>query len=590
MKTSKMKRFLKYYKPHWKLFAADMLCAFGLAASDLVLPVLSETMVNDVIVSKDTSMVITIAAVLVGIYILRYFLSHFINYWGHVMGVRLEFDLRKDIFEHIQTLPHAWFDRMKTGKIMSRIVNDLDNLAEFAHHGPEDVFISAVMFGGSILIMIQYEWRLALVVALFVPFMMHIAMRQRKKMSQSFKRMRETIADVNATLEDSISGVRVVKAFANEGHEIKRFERGNMAYRDAVQTSFKVMANFFSGMNFSIGLLNTTVLTLGGYFVIGGSMNVGELVAFLMLVNFFMKPVQRLMSFTEQYQRAMAGFDRFIEIMDTEPAIVDREDAHSPTTISGDITLEDVTFAYENDASKVLHNLNLSVASGKTLALVGPSGGGKTTLIHLIPRFYDVSEGAICIDGQDIRDLSLKSLRKNVGIVQQNVFLFSGTVKENIAYGRIDASHEEIVEAAKNAKIHDFIMGLPEGYDSYVGEKGVMLSGGQKQRISIARVFLKNPPILILDEATSALDNETEIQIQTALEALSKGRTTIVIAHRLSTIRSADEIIVLTDKGIAEQGDHESLLVQGGIYSGLFHAQFKGYIPDSLQVAGTNVS
>ncbi len=590
MDFQKIKRFTKYYRPHKKLFAIDLLCAFALSGLDLILPVLSKTMVNDVIVAKDLDMAYKIGLALVVVYLLQAGFGYFVNYWGHVMGSRIEYDLRKDIFDHIQTLPHSFFDKNQTGQIMSRIVNDLERLSEFAHHGPEDLFISVVMFVGSISIMMTYEWRLALVVMLFIPIMLTFAISKRMGMSTAFAELRKRIAEINGNLENSLAGIRVVKAFANERYEKEKFDEGNSSYRDSMRSAFKAIADFVTGINFMIGLLNTTVLTYGSYLVIQGNMDVGSLLAFLLLVNFFMNPVRRLVTFVEEYQRSMTGFDRFLEIMDTKPAINDSENAVSLNEVKGNIDFKNVTFKYENDETKVLHNMNLQIEPGKTLALVGPSGGGKTTLSHLLPRFYDVSEGSISVDGHDIRSLKLGNLRRHIGIVQQQVFLFTGTIRDNIAYGRIGASNDEIIDAAKKARIHDFILTLPEGYDSPVGEKGVMLSGGQKQRISIARVFLKNPSILILDEATSALDNETEIKIQEALDELARNRTTIVIAHRLSTIRGADEIVVLTDKGIEERGPHEELLADSKLYAKLYNAQFKGFIPDELIEAKPTVS
>lgn len=582
MKSSNIKMFASYYKPHKTLLIIDLICAFGLALFDLVLPVLSKTIINDVVINKDISKLISIAAILLFIYIIQSFLLYFISYWGHVMGSRIEYDLRKDIFEHIQTLPHTFFDKTQTGQIMSRIVNDLDKLSEFAHHGPEDLFISIIMFIGSVIIMLNYQWRLALVVMIFLPLLLFFAIKKRSVMTKSFAELRNRIAQINGDLENSLSGIRVVKAFSNESYEKEKFDIGNSKYRDSMKSAFKVMAEFFTGITFLIGLLNAVVLTYGAYLVILDLMDIGSLVAFLLLVNFFMNPIRKLVSFVEEYQKSMTGFNRFIEIMNTKSDIGEIEKPLIIDKMNGNIKFENVTFSYENDASKVLNNLSLYIEKGKTLALVGPSGGGKTTLSHLIPRFYDVSSGMISIDNINIKDMSLTSLRNHIGIVQQQVFLFTGTIKDNIRYGNLNATDAEIISAAKKARIHDFVMTLENGYNSEVGEKGVMLSGGQKQRISIARVFLKNPSILILDEATSALDNETEIKIQEALEELSLGRTTLVIAHRLSTIRNANEIIVLTEDGIKEQGSHEELIKLNGDYYKLYNSQFKGFIPDDL--------
>lgn len=588
MKNNNLKSFVSYYKPHKTLLIIDLICAFGLASLDLVLPVLSKTVINEVVIDKDISRLISIGLTLLLIYIIQSFLVYFISYWGHVMGSRIEYDLRKDIFNHIQTLPHTFFDKTQTGQIMSRIVNDLDRLSEFAHHGPEDLFISCIMFIGSVIIMLTYQWRLAVVVMIFIPLLLFFAIKKRRRMTQSFADLRKRIAEINGDLENSLSGIRVVKAFSNESYEKENFDKGNRTYREAMKTAFKVMAEFLTGITFLIGILNAVVLTYGAYLVINDFMDIGSLVAFLLLVNFFMNPIRKLVNFVEEYQKSMTGFNRFMEIMNTKSDITEINNPISLEKVEGNIKFNNVTFSYENDDSKVLNNLNLDIEKGKTLALVGPSGGGKTTLSHLIPRFYDVTAGVISIDGIDIKDMTLSSLRKHIGIVQQQVFLFTGTIKDNIRYGNLDASDEEIIAAAKKARIHDFVMTLENGYDSEVGEKGVMLSGGQKQRISIARVFLKNPSILILDEATSALDNETEIKIQEALEDLSRGRTSLVIAHRLSTIRNADEIIVLSEDGIKEKGSHSELMILDGTYSKLYNSQFKGFIPDEIDLKKTN--
>lgn len=583
MKNNNLKIFMSYYKPHKTLLIIDLICAFILALLDLVLPVLSRSIINEVIVDKDLSRLLSIGLLLLAIYLVQTFLVYFISYWGHVMGSRIEYDLRKDIFNHIQTLPHTFFDKTQTGQIMSRIVNDLDRLSEFAHHGPEDLFLSSIMFIGSVIIMMTYQWRLALIVMIFIPLLLFFAMKKRRIMTKSFADLRKRISQINGDLENSLSGIRVVKAFSNETYEKEKFDIGNTNYRDSMKTAFRVMAEFFTGITFMIGLLNGVVLIYGAYLVINNLMDVGSLVAFLLLINFFMNPIRKLVNFVEEYQKSMTGFDRFQEVMNTKSDITEIEDPIIIDKMNGHIEFNNVTFSYENDDSKVLNNLNLNIEKGKTLALVGPSGGGKTTLSHLIPRFYDVTNGVISIDGVDIKDMQLSSLRKHVGIVQQQVFLFTGTIKDNIKYGNLDASEEEIIDAAKKARIHDFVMTLENGYDSEVGEKGVMLSGGQKQRISIARVFLKNPSILILDEATSALDNETEILIQEALEDLSRGRTSLVIAHRLSTIRNADEIIVLSEDGIKEKGSHSQLIALDGTYSKLYNSQFKGFIPDQVE-------
>lgn len=493
----------------------------------------------------------------------------------------MQYDMRKEIFSHLQKLPFSYFDDNKTGHIMSRIVNDLMEVSELAHHGPEDLFISLVMLVGAFVALCTIDWRLTLIVFAFVPVMIIFSIKKRVKMTNAFKEVRKKVADVNAQLENSISGIRVAKSFTNEDYEMKKFNEGNDKFRISREFAYKAMAEFYSGIHFLIDVLNVIVICVGGIFTYKGIITSGDLVAYLLYISIFMQPIRRLTSFIEQYQSGMAGFERFMEIMNIQPDIKDREDAVELKDVKGDIEFRNVAFNY-NDKKSVLSNINLKVEAGKTLALVGPSGGGKTTLCHLIPRFYEVTEGGIFIDGKNIKDLTLESLRKNIGIVHQDVFLFTGTIKENILYGNPDATDKEVIDAAKRANIHDFIINLPDGYDTYVGERGIKLSGGQKQRISIARVFLKNPPILILDEATSALDNATEIIIQKSLEKLSEGRTTIVVAHRLSTIKNADEIIVLTANGIEEKGSHEELIKKNGIYAKLYNSQFKGYIPDEV--------
>ncbi|MFU0824149.1 ABC transporter ATP-binding protein [Clostridium sp.] len=576
-----IKKFIGYYKPHMKLFILDMVCAFLAAAADLFYPMISRKIINDVIPNRQLSLLYKLIIFLAALYILKLIFNYIVEYWGHVVGVRMQYDMRKEIFSHLQKLPFSYFDDNKTGHIMSRIVNDLMEVSELAHHGPEDLFISLVMLVGSFIALCTIDWRLTLIVFAFVPVMIVFAIKKRVKMNNAFKEVRKKVADVNAQLENSISGIRVAKSFTNEDYEMEKFDEGNDRFRISREFAYKAMAEFYSGIHFLIDILNVIVICAGGIFTYKGIITPGDLVAYLLYISIFMQPIRRLTSFIEQYQSGMTGFERFMEIMNIQPDIKDREDAVELKDVNGNIDFKNVTFNY-NDKESVLSNISLKVKAGKTLALVGPSGGGKTTLCHLIPRFYEVTEGDIFIDGKNIKDLTLESLRRNIGIVQQDVFLFTGTIKENILYGNPDASDEEVIEAAKNANIHDFIMNLPDGYDTYVGERGIKLSGGQKQRISIARVFLKNPPILILDEATSALDNATEIIIQKSLERLSKGRTTIVVAHRLSTVKNADEIIVLTANGIEEKGSHEELLDKNGIYAKLYNSQFKGYIQDEV--------
>ncbi|WP_352404759.1 ABC transporter ATP-binding protein [Sporanaerobacter acetigenes] len=570
-----LKKFISYYKPHMKLFILDMVCAFFISVLDLVFPVVTKNFINDYIPNGNIELLYKWTIYLAILFVLRYISQYIVNYYGHVVGVRIEHDMRKDVFAHLQTLSFTYFDNNKTGHIMSRIVNDLREITELAHHGPEDLFISLVMLIGSFIILMRIEWRLTLIIFAFVPLMVWFAISKRNKMSESFRQVRKRIANVNSQLENSISGIRVAKSFTNEDYEIEKFDENNIEFKEAREASYKVMAEFMSGINFMSNILNLIVLSLGGIFVYKGYIDYGELVAYLLFVNYFLQPIRRLTEFAQQYQDGMTGFERFIEIMNIEPDIKDKEDAVELKDVKGEIEFKNVSFSYSNGKETIFSGINLDIKQGKTVAIVGPSGAGKTTLCHLIPRFYEIDEGQILIDEIDIRDIKLKSLRQNIGLVQQDVFLFTGTIKDNILYGNPEASDEEIVEAAKEASIHDFIMTLPNDYDTYIGEKGVMLSGGQKQRISIARLFLKNPPILILDEATSALDNETEIAIQKSLEELSHGRTVLVIAHRLSTIKNADEIVVLTDKGIEEKGRHEELLEKNGVYASLYKSQFK---------------
>ncbi|QIB27274.1 ABC transporter ATP-binding protein [Caloranaerobacter azorensis] len=577
-----IKKFISYYRPHMKLFILDMVCAFFIAVLDLVFPMMTREIVNNVIPSGNIRMLYIFTIVLVVLYVFRAIFNYIVDYWGHVVGTRIEHDMRRDLFAHLQTLDISYFDNTKTGYIMSRIVNDLNEISELAHHGPEDLFLSIIMLIGSFAMLMSINWKLTLIIFTFVIAMIWFAIKKRKKMAESFRNVRKKIANVNAQLENSISGIRVAKSFTNEEYEMEKFSIGNREFKESREFAFKSMAEFFTGIRFLSNMLNVVVVSVGGLFLYKNVINTGDLFAYLLYVNFFMQPIRRLTQFTQQYQSGMAGFERFIEILNIKPSIVDKENAIDLKDVKGKIEFKNVSFSYNSKSNRVLSNINLTIEAGKTLALVGPSGAGKTTLCHLIPRFYEVDSGEILLDGINIKDISIKSLRKNIGLVQQNVFLFTGAIKENILYGRPDASFEEVVEAAKNANIHDFIMSLPDGYDTYIGEKGIKLSGGQKQRISIARVFLKNPPILILDEATSALDNETEIIIQNALERLSKDRTTLVIAHRLSTIKNADEIVVLTDKGIQERGKHEELIEKNGLYASLYNAQFKGFIPDDV--------
>lgn len=569
------KRFIAYYKPHKMLFFVDMFFSLMMSVFDLIFPVFTRNMINVIIPNGQMNLLIKWTIIMAVLFVLRYISSYIVAYWGHVLGVKIEQDMRGDIFSHLQTLPFSYYDNTKTGHIMSRIINDLREITELAHHGPENLFISFIMLVGSFVVLLTIEWRLTIILFAFIPLMIWFVMKRRNRMEESFRQVRKKIANVNSQLENSISGVRVAKSFTNEDYEIDKFNEGNLKFTEARRVAYKVMAEFSAGMGIISNILNLIVISLGGYFVYIKIIDLGDLFAYTLYVNFFMQPIRRLTEFAQQLQDGMTGFERFTEIMDIEADIVDKENAIEIRNVKGDIEFNDVSFSYNNGEDTVLSELNLKIKSGKTVALVGPSGAGKTTLCHLIPRFYDIKKGEILIDGMDIRNISLKSLRQNIGLVQQDVFLFTGTIKENIQYGKPSASDDEIIEAAKEASIHEFILTLPNGYDTYVGEKGVKLSGGQKQRVSIARLFLKNPPILILDEATSALDNETEVMIQKSLERLSSGRTTLVIAHRLSTIKNADEILVLTSEGVVEQGDHNTLLAQGKLYARLYNSQFK---------------
>lgn len=570
----KMKKFMSYYKPYKKLFYADMFFALLAAIISLIYPLIVRYITNDLLVNYEISDAINIIVVLIfimiGLAILEYLSNFFVTYKGHVMGTLIERDMRNDIFIHYQKLSYNFFDNQKTGQLLTRITNDLFDITELSHHGPEDLVISIIKFVGAFIILLQVNVPLTLIIFLFIPIMMLFANHLRKKMRDAFRKNRERIADINAQIEDSLSGIRVVKSFANEAREIEKFHKGNENFVESKRNSYWYMAKFHSGLGLFINLMSLTVIAGGALFMANKIIVIADFITFFLYINNIIEPIRKLINFTEQFQNGMTGFDRFLEVMAEEADITDRKDAITIEEISGDFEFKDVSFKYIDANEPVFCNLNLSVQAGEYLALVGTSGVGKTTLCNLIPRFYDVSSGSITLDGTDIRDITLKSLRDNIGIVQQDVYLFSGTVADNIRYGKLDATNEEIIEAAKNANAHDFIKELPEGYNTDIGQRGVKLSGGQKQRLSIARVFLKNPPILIFDEATSALDNESEKVVQDSLEVLAKNRTTFVIAHRLSTIRNAENIIVLTEEGIEEKGSHEELMVKEGIYFNLY--------------------
>lgn len=568
-----LRSFAHYYKPHWKLFVFDMICALVAAGCDLVYPVVSRNIINTYIPDKNIRLILTWCAALLVIYIIQTVMQYFMQYQGHIVGVRMQADMRRDVFEHLQKLPFSYFDEHKTGVIMSRIVNDLMDISEFAHHGPEDLFISLVTVVGAFIILCTVNVPLTLITFAVLPFLVLFIIKKRSAMTMAFRKNRIEIAEVNASLENSIAGIRVSRAFTGEREEEKKFAENNQRYVTVRERSYRVMAEFFSGTNFLTSLMNVVILAAGGYCVYRGVINVGDMVAYMLFINMFVNPIKKLIQFVEMFQNAITGYVRFQELMNVEPE-QDEKGSIELKDVRGEIVFDDVTFHYDEN-KEVLSHISLTFPQGKMVAIVGPSGGGKTTLCHLIPRFYEISGGSILVDGHDIRDVTRASLRRQIGIVQQDVFLFTGTIFDNIAYGKLGASREEVYEAAKKANIHDYIMSLPEGYDTFVGERGVKLSGGQKQRISIARVFLKNPPILVLDEATSALDNVTENYIQDSLDDLCKNRTTIVVAHRLSTIKNADEIIVMDRDGIEERGTHEELLARGnGIYKELYEAQF----------------
>ncbi len=570
----RVKKFLSFYKPYMGIFLTDMLCAFVVAAVTLIYPLVVRYITNDLLVNcpKDqiAAEIIKLAVMLMALFILNAVCNYYITCKGHIMGAMMERDMRNEIFEHYQKLSFSFYDDQKTGQLMSRITNDLFDITELCHHGPEDLVISIIKFVGAFVILVGINPLLTVLVFIFIPIMFVFAFIMKKRMRMTSKRNRERIADINAQIEDNLSGIRVVKSFANEEVEIEKFGMGNQKFLASKSDSYHAMADFHVGLNFFINMINFAVVIGGGFFILNEKLLLTDLLTFLLYINNLIEPVQKLINFTEQFQNGITGFERFMDILEVEPDIVDKEDAKELTDVKGAITFENVSFKYNDASSEVFRNISLDIPEGEYVALVGSSGVGKTTMCSLIPRFYEASEGRILIDGNDITEVTLKSLRNNIGVVQQDVYLFTGTILDNIRYGKMDATREEIIEAAKNANAHDFIMELPDGYDTDVGQRGVKLSGGQKQRLSIARVFLKNPPILIFDEATSALDNESEKVVQESLEKLAKNRTTLVIAHRLSTIRNAKNIIVLTEDGIEEQGTHDELIRRDGVYKGLY--------------------
>lgn len=569
-----IKQFISYYKPHKWLFILDMVAATFIAATDLIFPQITRTFINDILPNNDMERLVKVAIAMFFLYIFRFVMDYVVGFYGHLLGVKMEYDMRKDMFSHLQKLSFKYYDETKTGHIMSRLVNDLNEISELAHHGPEDIFISSLMLLGSFGLLLNVNVKLTLIVFTVVPFLVLFAVFYNSKMRRTFRQMREKLSDINAGLEDSISGVRVVKSFTNEDYEEKKFDEGNNAFKKLRTRSVRQLGIFSGGINFFSNILNLVTLAFGGYFLYLGEINTGDLFAYIIYMGIIIQPVKRLANFVEQFQRGMAGFRRFSEVMAIAPDIIDKENAEELRDVKGTVEFQDVAFSY-GDREAVLKNINLMVDEGQTIAIVGPSGVGKTTMCNLIPRFYELSSGGIYIDGKNIQEVTMESLRGNIGIVQQDVFLFSGSVYENILYGNLEATKEEVIEATKKANAYEFIMDMPNGFDTYIGERGVKLSGGQKQRLSIARMFLKNPPILILDEATSSLDNKSEAVIQESINELAKDRTTFIIAHRMATIRNAERIIVLTENGIEEDGTHTELMKKRGEYFKLYNSQFK---------------
>ena len=570
--SNPLKVFFSYYKPHWKIFALDIFCAMMISAIDVAFPMISKFTIDSLLPNKNFKTFFILIASLILVYILRRTFTWFVNYWGHYFGTLVETDMRRDVFTHLENQSFTFYDKHRTGKLMSRATTDLFEITELAHHGPEDFIISILTLLGSFFLLLKIRWELAIVVFIFLPIIIAIIMISRRSLSESSRKVKDATAEINAVLESSISGVRVTKVFTNEEYELNRFEEGNTLFKSAKKKFYKYVASFHANVEFFTSLLSILVLAVGGFFIMKDKMSISDLVAANLFISAFSSPIRRISFLVEQYTTGMAGFKRFLEIMKVDTRVKDSENAQDIFCARGNINFENVSFSY-TDGIEVLKNINLKISPGQKFALVGLSGGGKTTICNLLPRFYEVTDGKIFIDGIDIKDIKLKSLRKQIGIVQQDVFLFAGSIKENIAYGKPNATDEEIIKAAKLSEIHEDILKMPQGYDTLVGERGIKLSGGQKQRVSIARCFLKNPPILILDEATSALDTATELKIQKAFDELSKGRTTIIIAHRLSTVKNADCIAVIGDKEIKELGTHDELILQNGIYAKLHNTK-----------------
>lgn len=569
---SPLRIFLSYFAAHKRLFALDITCAVLMAAIDLSFPLVTRQALYDYLPGGKYRVFFTVMAVAAAFYVLRAGLNYIVCYLGHTFGIRVEADIRRDLFRHLQEMSFDFYDRNRTGQLMSRLTSDLFELTELAHHGPEDLLTSAVTIVGALAVMATIRWELALVVALMIPVFLAVVFSMRQRMSRVSVGVKQKVANINAEIESSLTGIRTAKAFANEAVEQARFNAANDQFKTSKREFHKAMALFNSSMEFFLTILNVVVITLGGYMILKGKMDYRDLITFSLYIATFVNPMRKLANFSELFANGFAGLNRFVEIMRTEPTVQDAPDAAALEHVKGEISVRDVSFAYEGDLA-VLHHVNLQVQPGETIAIVGPSGGGKSTLCQLIPRFYDVTEGCICIDGQDVRHVTQKSIHEHIGIVQQDVFLFADTIFENIRYGKPDATEAQVIEAAKKAEIYEDILAMPDGFQTYVGERGTLLSGGQKQRIAIARIFLKNPPILILDEATSALDSVTEAKIQRAFDKLSQGRTTVIIAHRLSTIRNASRIVSIADGVITEEGTHQELLEKGGLYAALYKTQ-----------------